>query len=218
MTSFQLLLAAYALLLMRHSGQEDIIVGCPFANRSRPELDGLVGLFINTLPIRVNLRGNPTVREFLGQVRAIMLDAFTWQATPLEALVSEISPRRDLSRTPVFLVVINLRNVPRRQTIIAGLEMENVPQEDAPSGFDISLEFDIVENGELEVSFKYNVDLYDENTIILMAAHYQNLLGECERSTVPSQIWKCSRLQRRNESSSTGTIPDQNFPRFASMI
>ncbi len=178
MTLFHLLLAAYALLLMRHTGQEDIIVGCPFANRSRSELDGLVGLFVNTLPMRVNLAGNPTVREFLKHVQGIMLEAYPWQAAPFEALVSEISPQRDLSRTPVFQVVINLKNVPKRQALLEGLEVESLLREDAPSPFDLSLEFEAGEAGTLEAYLQYNVDLYDETTMISMADHYQNLLGE----------------------------------------
>jgi amino acid adenylation domain-containing protein len=178
MTSFQILLAAYALLLMRHTGQEDIIIGCPFANRSGAELDGLVGLFVNTLPIRLNTQGNPSVQEFLDQVRAVMLDAFTWQAAPFEALVSEISPQRDLSRMPVFQVTINMRNVPKRPIFAEGLGMEFVQREKISSQFDISLDFGVGEDGELEASLVYNVDLYDENTIIHMAAHFQNLLGE----------------------------------------
>ena len=178
MTRFQLLLAAYALLLMRYSGQEDIIIGCPFANRSNTEMDGLVGLFVNTLPIRLNSLGNPTGREFLNQVRKVMLDAFTWQAAPFEALVSEISPERDLSRTPIFQVVINQRNVPVHPVSIEGLEMENIPRENAPSPFDLSLEFDEDKDGTLDASLQYNVELFDENTIIHMVAHFQNLLGE----------------------------------------
>jgi amino acid adenylation domain-containing protein len=178
MTKFHLLMAAYAVMLMRYSGQEDIILGCPFANRSRAELDGLVGLFVNTLPIRLNLEGNPVVREFLNQVRTVMLDAITWQAAPFEALVSEISPQRDLSRTPVFQVVINLRNVPKRQAEIEGLQIENIPRENAPSPFDLSLEFDEGNDGTLEASIQYNVDLYDENSIIHLVSHYQNLLGD----------------------------------------
>jgi hypothetical protein len=178
MTLFQLLLAAYALLLMRHTGQEDIIIGCPFANRDRHELDGLVGMFVNTLPIRINLSGNPSVQEFLKRVQSVMLEAYSWQAAPFEALVSEISPERDLSRTPVFQVLINLRNVPKRKAFVEGLEVESIMREDAPSPFDLSLEFDIGEDGVLDVSFTYNIDLYDENSIIHMAAHYQNLLSE----------------------------------------
>ena len=178
MTLFQLLLAAYALLLVRHTGEEDIILGCPFANRSRSELEGVVGLFVNTLPIRVTLQGNPSVREFLKQVQSVMVEAYPWQAAPFEALVSEISPQRDLSRTPVFQAVINLKNVPKRQVIIEGLEMENVPRENAPGSFDISLEFEAGEDGTVEASFQYNIDLFDQTTISNMASHYKNLLGE----------------------------------------
>jgi amino acid adenylation domain-containing protein len=178
LTPFQLLLSTFALLLTRYTGQEDIIIGCPFANRSRPELDGLVGLFVNTLPIRVNMGGNPSGRKFLDQVRTVMLEAYPWQAAPFEALVSDISPQRDLSRTPVFQVVINLRNVPKRATTIEGLKIENMLRENVPSAFDISLEFDVGEDGTLDASFQYNIDLFDENTILHMVGHYQNLLGE----------------------------------------
>jgi amino acid adenylation domain-containing protein len=178
MTKFHLLMAAFAVMLMRYSGQEDIIMGCPFANRSRAELDGLVGLFVNTLPIRLNLQGNPIVRDFLHQVRSTMLDAFTWQAAPFEALVSEISSTRDLSRTPIFQVVINLRNVPKRQISAEGLVIENILRENAPSPFDLSLEFDEDNDGTLEASIQYNIDLYDENSIIHLVSHYQNLLAD----------------------------------------
>jgi amino acid adenylation domain-containing protein len=178
LTPFHFFMTAYAVLLMRYTGQEDIIMGCPFANRTISELDGLVGLFVNTLPIRVNLQGNPSVRELLNQVRTVMLDAFTWQAAPFEVLVSEISPERDLSRTPVFQVAINLRHIPRpSQSIIAGLKMERIRIDNATAPFDLSLDIDD-KAGLLDVSLRYNHDLYDENTIIHMAAHYQNLLGQ----------------------------------------
>jgi amino acid adenylation domain-containing protein len=177
-TIFHLFLAAYSLLLMRYTGQDDIIIGCPFANRPLPELEDLVGLFVNTLPIRINLSSNPKAKQLLNQIREIMLDAFAWQAVPFEAVVSEISPERDLSRTPVFQVAINLRNVPKLTSISThGLKTANLLREDAPAPFDLSLEFD-EDEGEIMASLHYNADLFDERTIILMAAHYQNLLGE----------------------------------------
>jgi amino acid adenylation domain-containing protein len=177
-TLFHYFLAGYALMLLRYTGHEDIIIGCPFANRPRPELDGLVGLFVNTLPIRLNLSGNPSVQELLDQVRTVMLNAFSWQAAPFEALVSEISPERDLSRTPVFQVAINLRNVPsQHQTKIEGLHIETLHKGSATAPFDLSLEFD-EEGGSLLPSLQYNVDLYDEKTIVHMASHYQNMLAE----------------------------------------
>jgi amino acid adenylation domain-containing protein len=176
-TPFHLFLAAYAVMLSRYTGLEDIIIGCPFANRSRSELDGLVGMFVNTLPIRLNLQGNPVFLDFLNQVRTVMLDAFAWQAAPFEAVVSDISPHRDLSHTPVFQVAINMRNVPKGLTSIAGLEVEDVPKEEISAPFDLSLDFD-QEDGGWAASWVYNVDLFDEFTVIQMVAHYQNLLGE----------------------------------------
>ncbi len=177
-TPFHLFLAVYAVFLMRYSGQEDIIIGCPFANRQSLELNSLVGLLVNTLPVRVDLSGNPTVSELLNQVRETMLDSFSWQAAPFEALVSELSPERDLSRTPVFQVAINMRNVPKQtQVLIDALEMEEILREDAPIPFDLSIEFNN-SKGFFDVSFRYNVDLFTEETIIQMTSHYQTLLGE----------------------------------------
>jgi pristinamycin I synthase-3/4 len=176
-TPFHLFLAVYAVLLMRYTGQEDIIIGCPFANRPSLELNHLVGLFVNTLPIRVDLSGNPTFKELLKQVREMMLDAFSWQAAPFEALVSEISPERDLSRTPVFQVAINMRNVPKYTQDGDELMVEEILREDAPVPFDLSLEFN--NSGDFfDVSFRYNIELFTRETITQMASHYQNLLRE----------------------------------------
>jgi amino acid adenylation domain-containing protein len=197
-TPFQLFLAAYAILLMRYSGQEDIIIGCPFANRSRAELEKIYGVFVNTLPIRINLQDNPKIRDFLNRVRTLMLDAFAWQAAPFEALVSEISPERDLSRNPVFQVAINMRNIPMHFSEIKGLKIEPVLIENVPAQFDLSLEFDN-EGDSLVGSFVYNIDLFDENTIVHMAAHFNSLvmelLGDTDRPL--SEVEMLSRTERK---------------------
>jgi amino acid adenylation domain-containing protein len=205
MTPFQLFLAAYAIMLMRYSGQEDIILGCPFANRSRPELDGLVGLFVNTLPIRVNLRGNPSVREFLKQVHEVMLETYPWQAAPFETLVSEFSPERDLSRTPVFQVLINMRNVPKRLCTIEGLEVENVLLDNATAAFDISLELGD-EGDHFSAAMRYNTSLFDQTTILQMVSHFQNILSAIlERSE-----WPISELEMLGSSERQRLLMDWN--------
>ena len=107
-----------------------------------------------------------------------MLEAYPWQSAPFEALVSEISPQRDLSRNSVFQVMINLKNVPKRRVLLEGLDVESLQTEGAPSPFDLSLEFEFGEDGGLEASLQYTVDLFDEGTIQHMAAHYKNLLRE----------------------------------------
>lgn len=176
-TPFHLYMAAFLVLLMHYSGQEDIIVGCPFANRSHAELENLIGLFVNTLPIRMDLSANPKVEDLVNKIRETMLDAFAWQAAPFEAIVSEISPERDLSRTPIFQVAINMRNIPRQTQLLEDeLEAESILAEDVPAPFDLSLEFDDA-SGSMMTALHYNADLFDEKTIIRMAAHFQNLLS-----------------------------------------
>lgn len=177
LTPFRVYLAAYAIMLMRYTGQEDLVIGCPFANRPLPELDGVIGDFVNTLPVRLDLAGDPRVGALLRQVQSVMTDAFTWQAVPFESLVSELSPERDLSRTSIFQVLINMRNVPKRMEGSAGLNVEDISGEDIHSPFDLSLEFDY-EGSTVVPSLQYNGDLFDEKTIVHMAAHFQNLLGE----------------------------------------
>ena len=181
-TPFHLFLAAYAILLMRYSGQEDIIIGCPFANRPKQELDGLIGMFVNTLPIRLNLQGDPIFRDFLGNVRSVMMDAFIWQAAPFEAIVSEISPQRDLSRTPVFQVAINMRNIPKDRTSIDGLEIHLAPKDKVTAPFDLSLDFD-PEGQTWLASFVFNTDLFNEDFIIRLVAHFMNILTEVLRKS-----------------------------------
>ena len=171
------LIAAYALLLTRYTGQEDIIIGCPFANRPRSEQDSLIGNFVNTLPIRLNLAGNPTVRDLLKQVRNVVLDASTWKDLPFETLVAELAPQRVWGRTPIYQAMVNILNVPKRQNSIPGLEVDLFLREQTMADFDISLEFFDTSN-LFNASLFYNMDLFDTATILRMASHYQNTLKE----------------------------------------
>ena len=150
-----------------------------FANRVSSRTGWIVDRNVREHPSDTisDLSGNPTVLNLLDHVRSVMLDAFTWQTAPFERLVSEISPERDLSRTPVFQAVINMRNVPKRQSSINGLEVETISRKDPAAQFDISLDFD--DNGDSVAAwFNYNIDLFNENTIIHLVAHYQNLLRD----------------------------------------
>lgn len=177
LTPFHFYMAAYAVLLLRYTGQEDLILGCPFANRPLAELEDMIGLFVNTLPIRINLADNPTVVNLVGKVREIMLDAFTWQAVPFEKIVSELDPARDLARTPIFQAAINMRNIPHRgESPGSGISVEYQLRENAPAPFDISLDFDETPSGMLP-SFHFNADLFDKQTIVRMAGHFQNILS-----------------------------------------
>ncbi len=176
-TRFQVLMAAYALLLMRYTGQEDIIIGCPFANRPLPEQDGMIGYFVNTLPIRLNLGGDPSGHDLIAQVRRVMLDAFTWKALPFEMLVAEIANQRDPNHTPIFQASINMLNSPKRQKSIPGLEIDVFLREQFQADEDISMEFSDTGDG-LTACLLYNKNLFDSSTILRMASHFQNILGE----------------------------------------
>jgi hypothetical protein len=109
-TLFMTLLSGFALLLARYSGQQDLLIGTPVANRNRAEIEGLIGFFVNTLVLRADTSGEPTVREFLARMREACLDAYAHQDLPFERLVEELQPSRDMSRNPVYQVRFALQN------------------------------------------------------------------------------------------------------------
>ncbi|MBN3925209.1 non-ribosomal peptide synthetase [Nostoc sp. NMS4] len=174
-TLFMTLLAAFQTLLYRYSGQTDILVGSPIANRNRSEIEGLVGFFVNTVVLRTQLEENSSFINLLKQVREITLGAYTHQDLPFELLVEELQPQRSLSHTPVFQVMFALQNMPGDGLKLSGLNLEYLPIENDTARFDLSLSFtDNVEGlvGELE----YNSDLFDAESIKSMLKHLTTLL------------------------------------------
>lgn len=120
-TLFVTLLAAFDVLLLRYSGQEDLLVGTPIANRNRAEIEELVGFFTNTLVLRSDLSNNPTFRELLRRVHETALGAYAHQDLPFEKLVEELNPHREPSRSPVFQVMFSLLNTPTQPLALRGL-------------------------------------------------------------------------------------------------
>ena len=174
-TLFMTLLAAFQILLYRYTGEEDIIVGTPIAGRDRLETENLIGVFINTLVLRCHLDATSTFREFLSQVRQVALEAFAHQELPFEKLVEELQPERNLSHTPIFQVLFQLRNLPKASLTAAGITLEECKFERGIAAFDLTL--DIIETSKgLVCSFEYNRDLFDAATIERMAGHFQVLL------------------------------------------
>ena len=120
------LLAALKVLLHRYTGQDDIVVGTPIANRTQAETEGLIGFFVNTLVLRTNLSDDPTFRELLGRVREVALGAYAHQDLPFEKLVEVLHPERNLSHSPLFQVLFVLQNTPLSAFELPGLTVSPV--------------------------------------------------------------------------------------------
>jgi amino acid adenylation domain-containing protein len=183
-TPFETLLAAFQVLLMRFSGQEDFAIGAPVANRDRPEIESLIGYFVNVVVLRSHLSGDPSFRELLSRVRQTTLDAYDHQAMTLDQVVAAVNPPRDMSRHPLFQVMFALQNIDLPQLDSYGLSM--TPLEDGPSPrssyFDLTLAFwqsGTAENGTVfRGELNYSTDLFAAETIDRMAGHYSTLLAE----------------------------------------
>ncbi|MBW4594950.1 MAG: amino acid adenylation domain-containing protein [Brasilonema angustatum HA4187-MV1] len=175
-TLFMTLLAAFLVLLSRYSGQSDIVVGSPIANRNSPQIEQIMGFFANTLALRGNLSGNPSFANFLAQVRQTTLSAYAHQDLPFEMLVEKLQPDRDLSRNPLVQVMFSLQNAPQGTGNLSGLTIENMPLPlDVKARFDLEVNFWEVAGG-LEGVWCYNADLFDATTITRIGQHFQTLL------------------------------------------
>ena len=174
-TLYMTLLAAFQILLSRYSGEYDIAVGSPIANRTRPETTALVGFFANTMVLRTDLSGDPTFMEVLAQVREVAIGAYSHQDVPFEHLVKELRPERSLSHTSLFQHMFVFQNTPDRDLELDGLAVEAFPVETDTAMFDLTLllsERDDALVGWLE----YATDLYDRSSAERLARHFGNLL------------------------------------------
>ncbi|HEV2148332.1 MAG TPA: amino acid adenylation domain-containing protein [Longimicrobiaceae bacterium] len=172
---YMVLLAAFQLLLSRHSGQDDVVVGSPIAGRTRAEVEPLIGLFMNTLVLRTAVSAGASFRELLSTVREATLGAYAHQELPFERLVEELQPERDLSRNPLFQVVFALQNLPGEHLRLPGLEGHPLPGVGGGAKFDLSLYLRETE-GRLEGTAEYGTDLFDAATIERLLGHYGELL------------------------------------------
>ncbi len=174
-TIFVTLLAAFKTLLLRYTGQEDILVGTPTANRNRADIEGLIGFFINTLVMRTDVSGNPTFRTLLHRVQETALGAQAHQDLPFEKLVEEVHSKRDFSRSPIFQILFSLLNTRMEPLELHGLEPAVLQFQDGGAKYDLSLNLEESEHG-LEGGWSYNTDLFDKTTIERMAGHFRTLL------------------------------------------
>jgi amino acid adenylation domain-containing protein len=174
-TLFMTLLAAFQVLLYRYTNQDDICVGTTLANRHSPDLESLVGFFVNTAVMRTDLSGNPSFRELLGRVRRVALEAQERSDLPFNLLVEKLQPERNLSHTPLFQVMFVLENAPIDTLELPGLTISRFELAIAAATFDLSLSMRETRQG-LIGNFEYNIDLFDAATITRMAGHFETLL------------------------------------------
>jgi len=174
-TLYMTLLAAFQTLLHRYTGQDDIVVGSPIANRNRIEIEGLIGFFVNTLVLRTDHSGNPAFREVLRRVRETALEAYAHQDLPFEKLVEELRPDRDLSRSPLFQAMFVFQNAPVGELNCKGLNVSPMRMAGETTKFDLTLSVNEGAPG-LRAGLQYRTDLFDDATITRFLGHFKMLL------------------------------------------
>ncbi|MBX8513358.1 amino acid adenylation domain-containing protein [Pseudomonas cichorii] len=194
-TLFMTLMAGWAALLSRLSGQSDIVIGTPVANRQRQETESLIGFFVNTLAIRVRLEDEPSVTQLLEQVKASTLGAFSHQELPFEHVVETLNPERSLGHSPVFQSMLALKNGDAEPVLqLPGLTLSAEDYEHRSTQFDLSLS--LTDDGtDLTGSVEYASDLFDDSTIARFMSHFQTLL----EGLLGNDLQAVSRLPLLNE-------------------
>ena len=201
-TLFMTLLSAFQALLSRYSGTDEVPVGTAVANRTQAEVEGLIGLFVNTLVLLGDLGRDPGFASFLTQTRSSLLDAYEHQDLPFEMLVDELSPERSLSHTPLFQVMLTLQNVPLGELTLPGLTLERVAVSPGKSKFDLSVTL-WERAGSLSGEVEYDAALFDVSRIRRLVGHLEALLraavAEPARPVselpllTPAELWQASR-------------------------
>ncbi|MES9673285.1 condensation domain-containing protein, partial [Bacillus pseudomycoides] len=176
-TLFMTLLAGYQGFLSRYTGQKDILVGSPIANRNYKEIEGLIGFFVNTLVYRANFTDDLTFKELVAQVKGKALKAQEYQDVPFEKVVEVLQPERNPSHSPIFQTMFTLQTHSRKLPKILDHSLEPIPSYMAVAKFDLTVAMEETEEG-LQVAFEYNTDLFNALTIQRMAKHFENWLSE----------------------------------------
>ncbi len=176
-TPYILLLATFATLLYRRSGQDDILFGGPMANREHPGFENLIGFFANTIVVRVRLAGNPEFSDLLRGVRDSVLESYEHQEVPLELVVDAVRPQRDPGVNPLFQVNFRVRVGDPPVLALDGAQTSLVPVDLGLARFDLALELHVLDDG-IAAEFNYNTALFDDSTIERLAVDFESLLRQ----------------------------------------
>jgi amino acid adenylation domain-containing protein len=174
-TLFMTVLAAFAVVLHRLSGQEELVIGTPAANRASPELEQIVGPFVNSLSLRLSIAGNPSFASYLSQVRSTAIGAIDNRDLPFDMVVEAINPVRTLDHAPIYQVMFGLHNFPVRPPSFEGLDCSFVSQETRVARLDLQLDM-AVHEGQLFGAYEYASDLFDHSTIERLHGHLVEVL------------------------------------------
>ena len=204
-TLFMTLLAGFDILLARYCGEHDIAVGSPIANRTRAELEGLIGCFVNTLVMRTDLSGDPTVRTLLARVRETALGAFAHQDLPFERLVDELQPERSIGQNPLFPVIFAYQNAPSGTLDLGRVALSPFPFPLTTARFDLEMHVSERED-QLGLGVCYNTDLFEAPTMRRLLGHYASILA----AMVASPDARISELPMLSESERERLLVDFN--------
>ncbi|HSF43683.1 MAG TPA: non-ribosomal peptide synthase/polyketide synthase [Thermoanaerobaculia bacterium] len=199
-TPFMTLLAAFAVLLGRLSASREVVVGMPVAGRSRLETEGLIGFFINILPLRLDLSQEPTFRELLRQAREATLGAFAHQELPLEKLVEALGIERRQDRSPLFQVTFGLQNAPQAAAELPGLRLAPLAVDSETVRFDLTVWVKETREG-LGVQWTFSTDLFEPGTIEKMQSAFEGLLASAvaapDTEVDRLEMWTAAERERR---------------------
>jgi amino acid adenylation domain-containing protein len=221
-TPFIVLLAAFQAVLARWSGEDDLSVGTPVANRNRTETEGLIGFFVNTLVLRGDLSGDPDFRTLLARARQVALGAYSHQDLPFEKLVAELAPERDPSRTALFQTMFVLQNAPGAEPRLGDLRLASVPGGNSTVKVDLTLGLE-ESGGAFAGGLAYATDLFDAPTVARFAGHFATLFGAAladparRLSALPllSAAERAQLLAEWNDTARPAPAPDLVHRRFA---
>ncbi|MCX6582106.1 MAG: amino acid adenylation domain-containing protein, partial [Candidatus Aminicenantes bacterium] len=183
-TLFMTMLAVFKTLLYRYTGVEDLCVGAGVANRRYKEMEGMLGMVINTLLLRTQVEGEIPFTECLKRVKETCLEAYQHEDTPFGKIVEVMQPERNLSYTPLFQVLFNFMDTPGEALALPGLELELLPTHNRSAKFDINVvvapppEQEENEPGETLIEWEYNTDIFDASTFNRLISHYNRLMEE----------------------------------------